>query len=479
MSDYLSRIRTILPSNEDSMMELIPRVDMLKNDVLIILDKCIKNFYSGNHHICLDSCSILLDYIWEKLNTGYWKDVDIVWRYAYTSVSILKASSQFGVWCCEPRSSIALHAVIKTCDMGILMGAPVMDNILARIATIISDIDREVKSNIQRISCTENKTSASKDAETESLILSHQENIKSAIHVYNTEYVEPDVAKDDNISTQKDDIIHKRDLELKCSESIIKKQRTSDDGFVDSGDPLHVSNDIEHCSCPSLETFRLKYMEKQRPVVITDAVGYWPAMSNRKWTLDYLRSLAGDRTVPIELGSKYTEDTWSQSLMTMSEFIEKHIENPCRGNGAVGYLAQYQLFDQIPELHRDISVPSYCSLGECEDVVINAWFGPKGTISPLHHDPKHNLLVQVVGDKYIRVYSESVSECLYPHPGYLLQNTSQVDLDNPDYVNFPKFRTAPYMDCVLKPGEMLYMPPRLWHYVRSLSVSFSVSFWFE
>jgi len=87
-------------------------------------------------------------------------------------------------------------------------------------------------------------------------------------------------------------------------------------------------------------------------------------------------------------------------------------------------------------------------------------------------------LAQVVGRKYIRLYSPDESAALYPGQG-MLSNTSQVDLTNVDDQAFPDFAKARYSECILEPGQLLYIPPRWWHFVRSLSVSFSVSFWWE
>jgi ribosomal protein L16 Arg81 hydroxylase len=59
----------------------------------------------------------------------------------------------------------------------------------------------------------------------------------------------------------------------------------------------------------------------------------------------------------------------------------------------------------------------------------------------------------------------------------MLNNTSSIDVENPDYERFPLFKDVPYLEFILQPGDMLYMPSRHWHYVRSLSPSFSVNFW--
>ncbi|NXG05740.1 KDM8 protein, partial [Sakesphorus luctuosus] len=232
---------------------------------------------------------------------------------------------------------------------------------------------------------------------------------------------------------------------------------------------------IPHLHCPSLEHFRDNYLIPQRPVVLEGVMDHWPCM--KKWSVDYFCQVAGCRTVPVELGARYTDEEWSQQLMTVSDFISQYILE----ENSVGYLAQHQLFDQIPELKEDISIPDYCCLGEGEedDITINAWFGPGGTISPLHQDPQQNFLAQVLGRKYIRLYSPQDSENLYPHESQILHNTSQVDVEDPDLVKFPNFTKAAFQSCILMPGQILFIPVKYWHYVQSLELSFSVSFWWS
>uniref|UniRef100_A0A1Z5KWR7 JmjC domain-containing protein 5 n=1 Tax=Ornithodoros moubata TaxID=6938 RepID=A0A1Z5KWR7_ORNMO len=345
----------------------------------------------------LDDAQMICDVAWEHINTGHWKFVNICWRRLYSYGALFK--SYF-----EVQMEKQLTDALKSCDLGLIMGAPVMGNVLTKVAT-------EIHSHLDRNIC--------------SMRLKH--------------------------------------LTTLCPDTVKKA----------------VSFPIPRVECPSLEKFVTEHLQKEVPVVIVKAIDYWPAMTSRQWSIEYILRCAGGRTVPVEVGTQYTDESWSQTLMTLADFVQDYIlsdEVPHE----IGYLAQHQLFDQIPELREDISIPIYCCLSEKdEEPDINVWFGPKGTTSPLHHDPKHNLLTQVFGEKYIRLYSKEQTQYLFPHESHLLDNTSQVDVENPDLDKFPSFSQAKYTECVLSPGEMLYIPPKCWHFVKSLSPSMSLSFWWE
>ncbi|KAF8783259.1 lysine-specific demethylase 8-like isoform X3 [Argiope bruennichi] len=344
---------------------------------------------------CKNDLNIILDITWEQLNTGHWKDVNLNWRYVYTLASLFK------VLCLLSLKDVDRLDIIKICDMGLLMGAPMMKNILSKIASKVSSM----------------------------IVLEGNHDLLSQ-------------AKKVKFSPASENV------QLKY---IIKEER----------------------NLPQ-EEFLNNYLKKSCPVILTDSIGHWPALSSKCWSVDYILEKARYRTVPIEIGSKYTDDDWTQTLMTVGDFVGKYIKHKS-DQKEIGYLAQHNLFNQIPELFEDVEVPSYIT--NKDDVDINVWFGPGGTVSPLHFDPKYNLLAQVIGEKYIRLYSEDQTENLYPRHDTLLSNTSHVDPENPDLDSFPLFAEAAYQECVLKPGQMLFIPPKCWHYVRSLSTSFSISFW--
>lgn len=240
---------------------------------------------------------------------------------------------------------------------------------------------------------------------------------------------------------------------------------------------------------PSILQFKCEYFDKAKPLVIKNSIEQWPALS--KWTQsNYLLRICSDRIVPVEIGNNYTTENWSQDLVTFEDFFRRQLlndENEKQSKSSadsIEYLAQHNLFEQIPALRDDIILPEYCCVSNQNstdniDVDIKAWLGPKNTISPMHFDDKNNLLCQVFGTKRIILASSDESINVYPFEGNILKNTSQIDADNLDFERFPLAQKVKFYKLTLRPGDILYIPPKWWHYVRSLSKSFSVSFWWE
>lgn len=114
---------------------------------------------------------------------------------------------------------------------------------------------------------------------------------------------------------------------------------------------------------------------------------------------------------------------------------------------------------------------------ECDRKI---WFGPSNTISPIHYDKKENFLCQVLGYKQITLVCPEHTEFLYPFEGDMLHNTSQLDLSQPiDFERFPLAQRASFRDLLIAPGQTLFIPYGWWHFVRSLTPSISVSFWWN
>lgn len=503
--DVVPRLMTEVPSTASELVGCVTTPNEIPPSVNSLLNRCTETFLVKDYGPCIQLCKALLDFTWEKLNTGHWKDVHICWRHVYSLVSLLKGVSEVVIASHGAQSgcdSLGLEDAIRTFDMGLLMGAPVLDNILSKLSLHVHQWLRGTSYKAEQIPSSTDLESLDQPAVHNEVFKETTETASSDGLIHNSSY-------NDLLSSEsKVDEMPKRLYQDNEKAEDVKRKR-----HKMNLDNLKVNKkkEIARVSCPSMEVFEREYLCEQRPVIITDTLGHWPALSNRRWSLEYLRQVAGYRTVPIEIGSKYTDDSWTQKLMTVNQFIDHYIKvDSSTEPQRVGYLAQHQLFSQIPELEHDIVVPDYCALpgtksrhttdkencivGDAmefpelesadptdsigEDVDINAWFGPQGTISPLHHDPKENFLAQVVGQKYIRLYSEAMTPYLYAREGFM-DNTSQVDVENPDHEKFPLYRNASYMDCVLKEGEMLFIPRKCWHYVRSLSVSFSVSFWWE
>ena len=145
---------------------------------------------------------------------------------------------------------------------------------------------------------------------------------------------------------------------------------------------------------PSLASFQRSFASS--PFIVPGHASDWPALNEHPWnSTHHLRTISGPgRVVPVEVGSDYRTDDWSQKIMGWDDFLTS-LSKP---SNQVLYLAQHNLFLQFPGMREDIVVPDYVyscpNSSDCfpdyrpptnsEQLVLNVWLGPKGTMSPAH-----------------------------------------------------------------------------------------------
>ncbi len=225
----------------------------------------------------------------------------------------------------------------------------------------------------------------------------------------------------------------------------------------------------------------------QIPVLIKQYAYNWPCLSDphRSWlNLKHLklRVTQSDSVVPIEVGIHYMDPQLRKHKISLESFLDFLIKYQ---NASIYdvvdlpmvYLAQHEVQD-IAVLREDVEVPAICNTGKGNIYRSNIWFsGPKGSISPCHHDPFQNVLVQIIGEKEVWLIDPKHSDNLYPAVGTLQKNTSLVNFDKPDMEKFPRLANIEVFKAVLHSGDALFIPLKWWHYCKAPSISCSVNYW--
>lgn len=149
------------------------------------------------------------------------------------------------------------------------------------------------------------------------------------------------------------------------------------------------------------------------------------------------------------------------------------------------YLVEYPLLQQFPELAGQFREAVVGATATAVAPRTMAFLGPAGTVTSLHYDNYENYFQQVMGAKFFRLYPPSTPRWLLKPGDSCSSATNSGAATSPTCAahfsslrtleDLPTAQTADSVDIILEAGDSLLIPPRWWHYVESLTPSFSLA----
>lgn len=231
---------------------------------------------------------------------------------------------------------------------------------------------------------------------------------------------------------------------------------------------------IDHKHQLTRQQFFNDYYFTNRPVIITGMLENWPARQH--WSLDYFDQLLGEQIVEVQARRNQDEHYEINSqehkeTCKFSEFI--HRVRTAGHSNDVYMTANNSGRNRLAlrSLWRDIGlIDEYLEHQSEQDGFF--WLGPAGTRTPFHHDLTNNFMAQIIGRKRVKIIPACEVKNLYNHKHcYTHVEGHSIDVDR-----FPAMKDTQVLECVLEPGELLFLPVGCWHYVEALDVSVTMSF---
>ncbi|MGC3943473.1 MAG: cupin-like domain-containing protein [Chryseolinea sp.] len=215
------------------------------------------------------------------------------------------------------------------------------------------------------------------------------------------------------------------------------------------------------------EEFYRKYYKPQKPVILRGLWKQYPAYT--KWTMDFFKQTMGN--IEVGLYGNRKEDISKtlqipNAVMRFDDYLNLIEREPTDLR-----LFLFPVFKHKPELLKDFGYPKIAS-GYIK--IPFMFFGPPKSIVRMHQDidMSNVFLTQFHGRKRVVLFAPDQSTLLYRLP---FNVHSTVDVDNPDYDEYPGLGYVKGMSATIGHGDTLYMPSGYWHHMEYLDGGFALA----
>ena len=156
--------------------------------------------------------------------------------------------------------------------------------------------------------------------------------------------------------------------------------------------------------------------------------------------------------------------------MTFGEYVEKVRNSGTTNDFYITATNESHNKKVLAELWDDVvQIPEYLKQDPTGGFF---WLGPKGTITPFHHDLTNNFMAQVIGRKRVML-APSWDMPLMNNFYHVFCN---VEGRHTPPAPKPRFNEPQILECTIGPGDMLFLPIGCLHFVEGLEISVTMSF---